>query len=96
MSEQHGATITEQGTTADSHAPVGGATGADVLVSTYPRKRSRTRWVALGSIIVLVVAGLAFGHYLSGFESTDDAQVDVHLLSSQRSHRRIHPESECG
>ena len=28
-------------------------------------------------------------HYLSGFESTDDAQVDAPSLSCQRSHLRI-------
>ena len=37
------------------------------------------RWIILASIIVLAVAGVLFWHYLSGFESTDDAQVDVHL-----------------
>ena len=31
------------------------------------------------SLIVVAVGGVFFRHYLSGFESTDDAQVDVHL-----------------
>jgi membrane fusion protein (multidrug efflux system) len=30
-------------------------------------------------LVVLAVAGAFLWHYLSGFESTDDAQVDVHL-----------------
>ncbi len=30
-------------------------------------------------MVVLAVAGAFLWHYLSGFESTDDAQVDVHL-----------------
>ena len=51
----------------------------DVLASAYPHKRSRKRWIVPGSIIVLAVAGAVLWHYLSGFESTDDAQVDVHL-----------------
>jgi membrane fusion protein (multidrug efflux system) len=45
----------------------------------YPKRRSRKRWIILGVLVVLVVGGLFFWHYLSGFESTDDAQVDVHL-----------------
>ncbi len=56
------------------HTPVG-----DVLVSAYPHRRSRKRWIVFGSIIVLAAAGAFLWHYLCGFESTDDAQVDVHL-----------------
>jgi membrane fusion protein (multidrug efflux system) len=46
---------------------------------SYPRRRSRKRLIILGILVVVVVGGLFFWHYLSGFESTDDAQVDVHL-----------------
>ena len=46
---------------------------------SYPRRRSRKRWIILGVLVVVVVGGLFLWHYLSGFESTDDAQVDVHL-----------------
>jgi membrane fusion protein (multidrug efflux system) len=59
--------------------PSGNAAGDDVLVSVYPRRRSRRRWIVLCSLIVLAVIGVLLGHYFSGFESTDDAQVDVHL-----------------
>lgn len=55
------------------------ATAGDVLVSAYPPRRSGKRWILLGSVVVLGVAGAFLWHYLSGFESTDDAQVDVHL-----------------
>jgi membrane fusion protein, multidrug efflux system len=51
----------------------------DVLVSAYPARRSRKRWIVLGAILVLIAGGALLAHYLSGFESTDDAQVDVHL-----------------
>jgi membrane fusion protein (multidrug efflux system) len=51
----------------------------DPSISAYPRRRSRKRWIFLGSLVVLVVGGVLLWHYLSGFESTDDAQVDVHL-----------------
>ena len=52
---------------------------ADPLASAYPRRRSYKRWILLASLVVLAVAGAFLWHYLSGFESTDDAQVDVHL-----------------
>jgi membrane fusion protein, multidrug efflux system len=47
--------------------------------TVYPRRRSHKRWIFLASFVALAVAGAFFWHYLSGFESTDDAQVDVHL-----------------
>ena len=52
---------------------------ADALTSAYPRRRSYKRWIILGVLLVLAVGGTLLWHYLSGFESTDDAQVDVHL-----------------
>jgi len=45
----------------------------------YPSRRSRKRWIIVGSVVVVLVGGLLLWHYFSGFESTDDAQVDVHL-----------------
>jgi membrane fusion protein (multidrug efflux system) len=48
-------------------------------VSPYPRRHSYKRWILLASLVVLAVGGAFLWHYLSGFESTDDAQVDVHL-----------------
>jgi membrane fusion protein (multidrug efflux system) len=48
-------------------------------ISSYPRKRSYKRLIILVLLVVLVVAGVVLWIYLSGFESTDDAQVDVHL-----------------
>lgn len=55
------------------------AVSEDVLASVYPRRRSRRRGIVFGAVIVLCLGGVLLGHYLSGFESTDDAQVDVHL-----------------
>jgi membrane fusion protein (multidrug efflux system) len=63
----------EQNVAADN----GGA--ADPPISAYPRKRSHKRWILLASLVVLTIGGAFLWHYLSGFESTDDAQVDVHL-----------------
>jgi membrane fusion protein, multidrug efflux system len=45
----------------------------------YPPRRSRKRWIIVGSVVVVLVGGIFLWHYFSGFESTDDAQVDVHL-----------------
>jgi membrane fusion protein (multidrug efflux system) len=45
----------------------------------YPSRRSRKRWIIVAAVAVVVVGGVFLWHYFSGFESTDDAQVDVHL-----------------
>ena len=79
MSEQNQKANSPEATTPEPHTPADNTAAGDALVSSYPRRRSRRRWIMLGSIIVLAVAGAFLGHYLSGFESTDDAQVDVHL-----------------
>jgi membrane fusion protein (multidrug efflux system) len=60
-------------------APADLANAADPSVSAFPGKRSYKRWIVSASILVLAVAGAFLWHYFSGFESTDDAQVDVHL-----------------
>jgi membrane fusion protein, multidrug efflux system len=49
---------------------------------TPPARRSRKRRrnvVILATIVVVLVAGVFLWRYLSGYESTDDAQADVHL-----------------
>lgn len=45
----------------------------------YPSRRSYKRWSVVAALVVVVVGGIFLWHYLSGFETTDDAQVDVHL-----------------
>jgi membrane fusion protein (multidrug efflux system) len=46
-----------------------------------PRRRwsSRTKLILLAGAVMLVVGGLAGWRYLSSYETTDDAQVDVHM-----------------
>jgi membrane fusion protein, multidrug efflux system len=79
MSEQNQTPNSPKTITPEANPAADNATTGDVLVSAYPPKRSGKRWILLGSIVVLGVAGAFLWHYLSGFESTDDAQVDVHL-----------------
>jgi len=45
----------------------------------YPRRRSHKRWIVGAAVVVVLVGGIFLWHYFSGFETTDDAQVDVHL-----------------
>jgi membrane fusion protein, multidrug efflux system len=79
MSEQNQPANPPQSGKPDPHAPAETAAGDDVLVSTYPHRRSTRRWIVLATLIVLAVVGFLFWRYVSGFESTDDAQVDAHL-----------------
>jgi membrane fusion protein, multidrug efflux system len=79
MSEEHEATNPPQATPASPDAPADNGVAADPLASAYPKRRSNKRWIILAVIVVLAVGGVFLWHYLSGFESTDDAQVDVHL-----------------
>ena len=79
MSEQNQKANPPEAIKPEPHTPADNAAADDALVSAYPHRRSRKRWIVITSIVVLAVAGALLMHYLSGFESTDDAQVDVHL-----------------
>ena len=45
----------------------------------YPSRRSHKRWIIAVAAVVVLACGAFLWHYFSGFETTDDAQVDVHL-----------------
>ncbi len=77
--DQNPATNPSQALPSEPTAAVDSGAEAGAPISAYPPKRSNKRWIILGSLLVLAVAGVFLWHYLSGFESTDDAQVDVHL-----------------
>ena len=47
--------------------------------SPTDRRKRRRNLIILIATVVLVVAGLLLWRYLSSYESTDDAQADVHL-----------------
>lgn len=65
------------------------ATGSEAAANSTPRpqekysatarRKRRRNLVILVSAVVLLIAGLLLWHYLNGYESTDDAQADVHL-----------------
>jgi membrane fusion protein, multidrug efflux system len=68
-----------QATPSERNAPAGDAGTVGPLTSVYPKRRSYKTLILVASLVVLAVGGAFLWHYLSGFESTDDAQVDVHL-----------------
>jgi len=47
--------------------------------SGYARSKNRRKTLIVIVVLVLVVCGVFLWRYLSSYESTDDAQVDVHL-----------------
>jgi membrane fusion protein (multidrug efflux system) len=47
--------------------------------SPAERHKRRRNLIFVLAVVVFIVAGLFLWHYLSGYESTDDAQADVHL-----------------
>jgi membrane fusion protein, multidrug efflux system len=79
MSEQNEVTTPPEANKQEPNSPADNAAADGVLVSAYPHRRSMKLWIIVGAVLVLAVAGAFLWHYLSGFESTDDAQVDVHL-----------------
>jgi len=52
---------------------------ATTTTMVYPGRRFHKRWIIVASVVVVLVGGIFLWHYFSGFETTDDAQVDVHL-----------------
>jgi len=62
-------------------------TGASVYSTPPPerkfspeaRLKRRRNLIIVAAAVVLVIGGLLLWRYLSSYESTDDAQADVHL-----------------
>src|SRR5277367_1851545 len=77
MPDQDKAKSPEGSSSATRNATV--ESGASPPPAAYPSRHSRKRWVIAAVVAVVLVGGTFLWHYLSGFESTDDAQVDVHL-----------------
>ena len=49
------------------------------VVSSHRRTKRGRLWLILGAAIVLLIGGILLWRYFSSYESTDDAQVDVHI-----------------
>jgi membrane fusion protein (multidrug efflux system) len=79
MSQDNQAKNPPQPAASAPNTPADNAGTADPLTSVYPGRRSHKRWILFASLVVLAIGGAFLWRYLSGFESTDDAQVDVHL-----------------
>jgi membrane fusion protein, multidrug efflux system len=60
-------------------APNSATDTANATAPVYPSRRSHKRWIIIAAVVVLLVGGVFLWHYFSAFESTDDAQVDVHF-----------------
>jgi len=61
----------------ETHAP--SVTEAERPPRSRARVSGRKRMIFALAALVVVVAGFFLWRYLSSYESTDDAQVDVHL-----------------
>src|ERR1700704_1306254 len=59
--------------------PSSGATSASGTPRRYTRSNRRRNIVIFVIVLVLIVGGVFFWRYLNTYETTDDAQVDVHL-----------------
>jgi membrane fusion protein (multidrug efflux system) len=79
MAEQNQAANPLRASPPVQNAPTGNAGAADAPIPVYPQRRSHKRLILLGVLVLLIVGGIFLWHYLSAFESTEDAQVDVHL-----------------
>ena len=77
--EQNEASNPPQDVPPDGNTPAENGNTVDPAISAYPARRSHKRWIIFAVLVVLAIGGAFLWHYLSGFESTDDAQVDVHL-----------------
>jgi membrane fusion protein, multidrug efflux system len=59
--------------------PSNSAPPAERKYSPAAQRKRRRNFVILVTAVVVIVAGLLLWRYLSSYESTDDAQADVHL-----------------
>jgi membrane fusion protein (multidrug efflux system) len=69
--------VSAAGNESATHPP--SSTGTKDASRSTPRPNRRKKLVFLIVVLVLVVGGVFLWRYLSTYESTDDAQADVHL-----------------
>jgi membrane fusion protein (multidrug efflux system) len=63
----------------ETHSTTSTVPATESKYSPPARRKRRRNLVILITAVVIVVAGLLLWRYLSSYESTDDAQADVHL-----------------
>jgi membrane fusion protein, multidrug efflux system len=78
MPEENSAPSTP-GATKESLADPSPSTGRKFTPHLYVSSRIRRRMVILSVVLVVLVGSFFLWRYLTSYESTDDAQVDVHL-----------------
>lgn len=79
MADEKQATNPTQAIPTAPNTPVNDSGAGEAPIPAYPKRRSHKRLILVGGAVVLVIIGVLLWIYFSGFESTDDAQVDVHL-----------------
>src|SRR6202050_767765 len=62
-----------------SDPPANSITAAERKYSPEARRKRRRNLIICIAVAVAIVAGLLLWRYFSSYESTDDAQADVHL-----------------
>lgn len=67
------------GANKESAAEASFSKDTEVTRRAYARPKGRRNLVILIIVVVVLVGGFSLWRYLSSYESTDDAQVDVHL-----------------
>ena len=78
MPEENSAPSTP-GATKESLVDPSPSTNRKLTPHLYVSSRIRRRMVILSVVLVVLVGGFFLWRYLTSYESTDDAQVDVHL-----------------
>jgi membrane fusion protein (multidrug efflux system) len=63
----------------DQELPPDASAGPQKTYTSAARQKRRRRLIILGAAVVILIAGVLLWRYLSSYESTDDAQADVHL-----------------
>src|SRR5215813_6106102 len=71
--------MAEEGASVVSDSSVPATPRVEGRYSPAARRKRRRNLIIIVSLVVLVVGGLFLWRYLSSYESTDDAQADVHL-----------------
>jgi membrane fusion protein (multidrug efflux system) len=63
----------------DQELPLDAAAAPQNKYTPSARQKRRRRFMILGAAVLILIAGVLLWRYLSSYESTDDAQADVHL-----------------